>query len=225
MFQLLITCQTPPVVRYGGRAAVVEASLRTQPVFDHFEILSLTQPIRQAGDPEFSDFLDSIGDDYKHDEVDLGRFRHTQSTSDVVRFVFPDDVVCDPRKCIERAILSPFNAHVDEFNDEILARTPGESTIYYSTDSIEDDDERSLNVADNPLATPDFLNAQRESGNPPHEITLKVGTVVRFLRNFSSKKGVTKNTRAIVRQLHRYSVEVETLPMSIVGQVMPSVCS
>jgi ATP-dependent DNA helicase PIF1 len=141
----------------------------------------------------------------------------------VVNFVFPHDVMADPQKCMQRAILSPFNAHVDEFNHNILARIPGDPRAYYSTDSIEDDDERSVNMVDNPLATPDFLNAQCEPGNPPHELNLKVGAICRFLRNFSHKKGITKNTRVIVCALHRYTVEVETLPMTIVGRLMPSV--
>jgi hypothetical protein len=124
---------------------------------------------------------------------------------------------------MERAILSPYNGFVDEFNSDILDQLPGDATTYYSSDSIEDDDERAVNVVDNPLATPDFLNAQNEPGNPPHELHLKVNSICRLLRNFSSKKGLTKNTRVIVRRLHRHTVEVETLPTIILGQLMPSV--
>jgi hypothetical protein len=198
---------------------VCEASLRTQPIFEHFHILRLTQSIRQAADPEFSSFLDGIGDDYINDKVNLGRFKHTQHVGDVIDAVFPREVVADPEACIRRAILSPFNDFVDELNQELLAQ----AQHYYSTDSIEDEDGQPVNVAENPLATPDFLNAQTEPGTPPHDLNFKIGAIVRFVRNFSQKKGVTKNTRGIVRHLHRYSIEVETLPMTVVGQIIDSV--
>jgi ATP-dependent DNA helicase PIF1 len=215
--------QTGPVVRYGGKAAVCEASLRTQPIFEQFHILRLTQSIRQAADPEFSSFLDGIGDDYVNDKVDLGRFKHTQRVGDVIDAVFPHEVMANPEACIRRAILSPFNDFVDELNEELLARIPGEEQHYYSTDSIEDEDGHPVNVAENPLATPDFLNAQTEPGTPPHDLNFKIGAIVRFVRNFSQKQGVTKNTRGIVRRLHRYSIEVETLPMTVAGQIVDSV--
>jgi hypothetical protein len=48
--------QVAPVVRFGGRTAICKASLRTQPVFNHFEILELQTSVRQRGDPAFSSF-------------------------------------------------------------------------------------------------------------------------------------------------------------------------
>ncbi|KZV87838.1 hypothetical protein EXIGLDRAFT_679562, partial [Exidia glandulosa HHB12029] len=46
--------QTAPVVRNGGRHAICGASIRTQPVFEQFEILRLHAPLRQSSDPEFA---------------------------------------------------------------------------------------------------------------------------------------------------------------------------
>ncbi|KAJ7918252.1 hypothetical protein B0H13DRAFT_2321577 [Mycena leptocephala] len=63
---------------------------------------------------------DSIGDDYLHDSVDLEHLNHTQSVQELINFVFPPSVVADPAICIMRAILSPFNVFVDEFNSTIL---------------------------------------------------------------------------------------------------------
>ena len=54
------------MVRRGGREEICAASLRTQPLFDQFEILRLHEPMRQAADPEFASWLDAIGDDYQH---------------------------------------------------------------------------------------------------------------------------------------------------------------
>jgi hypothetical protein len=99
--------QVAPVVLFGGQTAICKASLRTQAVFQRFEILKLGSSIRQQNDPTFSAFLDTIGDDSEHQTVDLGRLQHTQSTQELIDFVFPPAVVADPAICITRAILSP----------------------------------------------------------------------------------------------------------------------
>jgi hypothetical protein len=96
--------------------AICNASLRTESVFHHFEILKLETSMRQRHDLAFSSFLDGISDDYLHDSVDLGCSRHTQSPQELINFIFPPGVVSDPEVCISRAILSPFNLFVDEFN-------------------------------------------------------------------------------------------------------------
>jgi hypothetical protein len=95
--------------------------------------------MRQRNDPNFSAFLDAIGDDYQHGSVDLGRLRHAQSTQELIDFVFPPNIVSNPGACITRAILSPYNAFVDEFNLTILNTLSGNSHSYLSRDSIEED--------------------------------------------------------------------------------------
>jgi hypothetical protein len=214
-----------PVVRNGGRDEICAASIRTQPVFEHFEILRLEAPLRQADDPDFAAFLDAIGDDTSCSEVDLGRIAHSRSPQEVIDFVFPAEVVADPEECMRRAILSPFNEAVNEFNADVLDRIPGDTHTYFSQDWIEDEDHGAVDMETSPLATPEFLNAtgDAEPGIPPHELHLKVGSVVRFIRNLSYKKGITKNTRAIVRHVHRFSVEVETQPRTVSGRPLPSV--
>jgi hypothetical protein len=213
------------VVRHGGRSEICAVSLRTQPVFQKFEILRLVEPLRQAGDPEFSSFLDGIGDDHTNSEVDLGRLAHTDSPSEVLDFVFPPDVANRPHDCLRRAILSPYNQAVDDLNAAVLDRIEGEERSYLSNDWIEGEEGGAVDMEVNPLASPEFLNSQNEPGTPPHDLRLKVGAVVRFIRNLSSKRGITKNTRGIVRRLHRYSVEVETLPVDVSGRALPSVCA
>jgi hypothetical protein len=45
--------QTCPVIRRGSRAEVVDASIKSSPLFSHFSTFRLTIPIRNAEDPEF----------------------------------------------------------------------------------------------------------------------------------------------------------------------------
>lgn len=203
------------MVRFGGITAICKASLRTQAVFKRFEILKLEESIRQRNDPEFSKILDSIGDDYTNDTVDLGRLHHTSSVEDTVQFVFPTDILQHPDECIKRAILSPFNMYVDEFNSMILDKVEGETRTYLSSDTVEDDDGNPLEGS--VVADPEFLNSLNEPGIPPHELLLKVGAICRFTRNFDPSRGLTKNTRVIIRALFRYTVEIETIPSTVAG--------
>jgi hypothetical protein len=124
--------------------------------------------MRQINDPDFASFLDTIGDNYEQETVDLGRLRHTESIQTLIDFVFPPNIAVDPIICISRAILSPFNFFVDEFNSTILRTVPGQSHTYISSDSIEGDTDGSDNSI---LADPEFLNTLDEPGIPPHEVT------------------------------------------------------
>jgi hypothetical protein len=146
--------------------------LRTQPVFNHFTFLRLVRSMRQRDDPQFSSFLDNIGDDHSQNTVDLSRLQHTQSIQQLIDFVFPPSVVADPLICISRAILSPFNTFVNRFNATILHNVPGEIYKYHSSESVEGDTEGSNEAV---LADPEFLNSLEEPGIPPHELSLKIG--------------------------------------------------
>lgn len=178
--------------------------------------------MRQRNDQEFSAFLDDIGDDTTNDSVDITRLPHTTSIEDVIDFVFPADILPHPEECIKRAILSPFNAYVDEFNSTILRDLPGTSHTYLSSDTVEGD-EGTGPEAEAILSDPDFLNSLHEPGIPPHELTLKVGAICRFTRNFDASRGLTKNTRVIVRALFRHTVEVETIPGTVAGVAVSAV--
>jgi ATP-dependent DNA helicase PIF1 len=138
-------------------------------------------------------------------------------------FVFPHNIISNPHACIKRAILSPFNAFVDKFNSKIVEQLPGESWTYWSTDYIESDlDQEDVKQT---IATPDLLNSFEEPGIPAHKLTLKMGCICRFTRNFDASKGLTKNTRVIITKLLKYSVEVETLPDIVAGQTIAAVCA
>jgi len=205
------------VVRYGGESAVSAASIRTQAIFQDFEILQLNESIRQRTDPVFSQFLDGIGDRVGGSTVDLACLPHTFSTTEFIEFVFPKDVVSDPTQTIHRAILSPYNVFVDEFNAGVLALVDGDARSYHSSDTVVDDD------PENPCTSLDFLNSLTEPGIPPHELQLKVGAVCRFTRNFDAGKGLTKNTRVVIRRLMQHSVEVETFAETVAGKITRAV--
>ncbi len=196
-------------------------SICTQAIFHNFEILRLTLSICQHNNPHFLEFLDSIGDDIEHPQVDLGHLQHTHSTEHCIEFVFPPKVLNNPTECAKHAILSPYNEFVDEFNSVIIDQLLGESHQYLSTDSIEGDD--STNNSEGPLSDPDVLNSLTEPGIPTHILTLKVGALCRLTCNFDPSKGLMKNTCVIVHRIFCHSVEVETIPTVIAGEAIASV--
>jgi hypothetical protein len=129
-----------------------------------------------------------MGDNYQNETVELGRLNHTRSVQDLIDFVFPPTIVSDPTLCIMRAILSPFNAFVDEFNLTILSNVPGHSHCYISKDSIEENLQGSNDAV---YEDPEFLNSLQEPGIPPHELIFKVGAICRFTRKFDASRGLT----------------------------------
>jgi hypothetical protein len=90
--------------------------------------------MRQHPDLAFSSFLDPIGENYLHQSIDDARLNNTQSFEGYINFVFPPSVVADPSLCITRAVLSPFNTFVDEFDAAIPHTAPGDSHCYVSND-------------------------------------------------------------------------------------------
>jgi hypothetical protein len=124
--------QVGPVVKNGGPTACFLASVLSSPLWKLFRIHSLTAPIRNAGDPEFADFIDSIGEDISGSRVNLHPFLyHSTEIDDVRNHIFPSSILAQPSECLSRAFLTPLNVDVDEFNDEILTRLPGNLSMIY----------------------------------------------------------------------------------------------
>ena len=63
---------------------------------------------------------------------------------------------------------------MDNLNESIMKKFPGEGKTYLSADSVAEED------LHNAYPT-DFLNSITLSGMPPHSITLKVGAPVMLL--------------------------------------------
>lgn len=76
----------------------------------------------------------------------------------------------------QRAILAARNSSVDEINDIILNKLPGESVNYISIDNVMDQE-------DSVHYPQEFLNSLTPSGFPPHSLKLKTGTPIILLRN------------------------------------------
>jgi len=88
-----------------------------------------------------------------------------------------------------RSILAPTNLQVDYINDIILNRLHGDQHTYLAADSLQE-----INTAGivSHHAALDFVATQTPPGLPAHALTMKVGGIYRFLRNFSLDRQLVK---------------------------------
>uniref|UniRef100_A0A0L8H9M0 DNA helicase Pif1-like 2B domain-containing protein n=1 Tax=Octopus bimaculoides TaxID=37653 RepID=A0A0L8H9M0_OCTBM len=76
----------------------------------------------------------------------------------------------------------PVNEEVDNLNNHIIQKFPGETYTLRSIDSVAEDQQ----PAPYP---PEFLNSLNISGMPPHIIKLKMGVPIMLLRNLYQRNG------------------------------------
>lgn len=124
--------QVAPVIRgSSGPTATLNSSIRTSDLWANFKILRLTIPIRNAGDPVYSRWVDQVGDGITPYEtsVSLQHLRQLETLDAAASFLFLNDVLQTSPAAVHRAFLSPFNARVDIFNTLMLDHLAGPTSI------------------------------------------------------------------------------------------------
>ncbi|KAK1993563.1 hypothetical protein LX36DRAFT_542191, partial [Colletotrichum falcatum] len=109
-------------------ASVFDASIRSSTLWQSFQILRLSDPLRTALDTTYSDWLDKVGDGVPPYDttVDLSHLRRVRTMNEALDFLFPDATLDEPIQCVLRSFLSPFNFRVDEFNGMVLRQLRGD---------------------------------------------------------------------------------------------------
>lgn len=87
---------------------------------------------------------------------------------------------------------------------------------YYSANIIKEND-------DNDDYNPDFLSLLTHNGVPLHDLELKVGAICSLMRNMSVKKGLVKNARLIIEQLHHRFIQVRLIN-NLTGNISDPIC-
>ena len=123
----------------------------------------------------------------------------SNSLDDLCHFVFEQlETNYDTASWLcSRAILCPMNADVDEVNNLMIERFPGEATECKSSDSVTDNEHQY------PI---EFLNSLTPSGLPPHQLLLKKHVSVMLLRNLDPYNGHVNGARYAIRALHRHVI-------------------
>ena len=204
--------QILPVVHHGSRADIVDACLKKSYIWQHVRPLEMTTNVRaeKAGKSTqaFAQFLLSVGDGKLPINHDVGPMKvalpvhlllKSNSLDDLCHFVFEQlETNYDTASWLcSRAILCPTNADVDEANNLMIERFPGEATEYKSSDSVTDNEHQY------PI---EFLNSLTPSGLPPHRLLLKKHASVMLLRNLDPYNGHVNGVRYAIRALHRHVI-------------------
>jgi hypothetical protein len=118
--------QVAPVVKGGGLGAVINASIRTSSLWPSFALSKLEQPMRNATDLEYCNYVDGIGEDIERTyTIQLQYLERINTIDAALQWLYPQSVLEDPRRCIQRSFLATLNTCVDELNDIVLQQLPG----------------------------------------------------------------------------------------------------
>lgn len=204
--------QIPPVVVRGGKADIINASLRRSSVWPLLKILRLTQNMRvNADEIEWAQWLLDTGHGRNMDNGDMVQLpAHMNAGStleDLVSAIYPAiDTRQPPQYFADRTILSPHNATVDQINNDILRRYPGEVVSFLSADSATDKAQQDDDAA---AYSSDYLNSINLTGLPLHKLSLKIGCPVMILRNIDPQNGLCNGTRGVVTRATSRLVEIQ----------------
>ncbi|KAL4112588.1 hypothetical protein QTP88_016342 [Uroleucon formosanum] len=110
----------------------------------------------------------------------------------------------------QRAILAAKNNDVHALNFTIQSKIAGDLVTYKSVDSITNPDD----VVNYPT---EFLNSLEIPGFPPHNLQLKVGTVIMILRNLNPPR-LCNGTRLSVKRLMPNLIEATIINGKYAGE-------
>jgi ATP-dependent DNA helicase PIF1 len=90
---------------------------------------------------------------------------------------------------------------VDGINARMIDRFPGKATLFYSLDSVDDDECNNY--------PQDFLNSITHNGLPPHELRIKINCSLILLRNLDPCSGLCNGTHLVVRTVDKHILDAE----------------
>lgn len=206
--------QIPPVVEEARTSSdIVSASLKSSHLWPLFKVFQLTVPQRTRGSDDYSAYLLSLGDgllptvtfgEGREAEklVPLIGIRHEANLNTLIETMYPPNILQDPDRAAERAILSPLNTNVREVNDIVLKQLPSEQHQLLSFDQADQDGDDGFPIDQ------DTLHLAQAKGAPDHVLTLKTGAVCLITRNLNIDQGLVNGTKVIVEAIHPRLIRV-----------------
>ena len=215
--------QILPVVPRGNRGSIIDACLKSSPLWRHFVIWKLEENMRVTlGAPgaandlkvAFSRWLLQVGDGSLPTPLKIPPAMLIPSTrmADIVSDVFES---FSDETLAKTCILTPKNKVVDELNDYVLDLLPGQVHTYLSADYFGQDSED-----DAEMYPTELLNTLQPSGMTRHDLHLKAGSPVILVRNLDRTKGLMNGTRLIVMACHRHYLQARVVNGSRGGTVV-----
>lgn len=200
--------QTCPVIQRGTRVQVVDASIKSSPLWQHFKIFHLLVPIRNAEDLLFATVVDAIGDG-AGPSISLDMLDSIQLPVDLIDFVFPVQCLNEPVACVKRSILAPTNRQIDAYNATVIEHVEGVQRTYLAADSLKEADEAGIDSTRCSII--DYVARENPPGLPPHSLAVKTNAIYRLLQNFSLDRGLMKNMRVFMVEVGHRLVKVRMI--------------
>ncbi|CAD6936209.1 unnamed protein product [Tilletia controversa] len=201
--------QTAPITKDNSRQSTLESSFLSSPLFPLFQIHELAIPQRQTNDPNFGVWVDTIGDDFNNNSVDLSpMFQAVPSLDEARTFLFPPTILANPAEAVTRCFLTPLNKRVDEFNSFVTDALPSQLREMAAHDSVRDGEEMDEDDIDTALLA---VTSTTHPGIPDHTLKLKVGQLCSILRNLDVSNGLVKHARITITALNQRTIQVRIL--------------
>lgn len=216
--------QTLPVIPRSTPADELNACLKLSYFWRYVKKLQLTTNMRVAlqNDPSADDFskqLLAIGNGRIPVDAATGLIsfppnfcEFTSSKEELISKVFPNigRNYLNHDWLSERAILAAKNKDVDDLNFIIQNQIAATLHSFKSVDRVTNDDE----ATNYPI---EFLNSLDVPGLPPHNLQLKVGSVIIMLRNLNQPK-LCNGTRLTVKKLMNNVIQATIIKGKFKGE-------
>jgi hypothetical protein len=200
--------QTLPVIPRGVRQQIIASTLCRGKLWKDIEVHYLHQNMRLERSPEsvqHAKWLLDIGAGNNLDGSETVQLPEEMCLNDktvesLINSVYPGIGHGDKSAeyFLDRTILACRNDEVDDINEAVLAKFPGNACTLLSADSVQTQDGAANDYQ--PYAT-EYLNSLRASGLPLSKLTLKPGCPIMLLRNLDPSKGLCNGTRLVMNQI------------------------
>ena len=212
--------QILPVLPYAGRSEIIQNSIIKSEIWQLFKRFDLIINVRAGGNEEFANWQKDIGEHDKPVQLNVN-----QLTNNLLKSTFGnlfnnvneiDQNNLNENDLETRAILTTTNNKARLINEKIIEKLPGEMKIYYSEDSIPNKDDFSIPI--DQIYSKEFLARQNPGNLPPHELKLKLKTIVMLVRNINTSIGLCNGTRMSVERLGETTISCKVLTGPMKGR-------
>jgi hypothetical protein len=195
--------QTLPIVPGGTRGHIVGASLIRSYLWRDIRVHYLRQNMRLErveGSAEHAQWLVRIGGRQTELAVEIPRRMCVPTLEDLITSIYPQIGAGQKQDewFLNRTILCAKNDDVNEINQTILDKFPGDQHLLFSTDSVVTNEDALPNQY--PV---EYLQSLNSGGLPLSKLRLKVGCPLMLLRNLDPSIGLCNGTRMVLLRVAR----------------------
>ena len=214
--------QTLPVVPRGTKVDEIKATIKASKLWKEVKQFKLTTNVRaeRTNDPQakvWADQLLEIGDGETTKNTGIVKVPpqvYVKDRKELMDQIFPDLALNYQREnwLSKRTILAPKNDVVDEVNETLLQKIPGEAREYKSLDVP-------LNQPDSIKYPTEVLNSMNFPGIQAHKLILKKGAPIILIRNLQPPM-LVNGTRLKITGMENNKLEAEILVGEYAGQTV-----